>query len=734
MKVKYKYCLTALLMSACSLTASGQHQFDNCFKSPPRITHGMFDTYESDGNMYWAIPDSLLDREYSITTTILQAPESPNRKSETKYGYAGDLIGPMYMALHKRDGKLIIADPLHSLIITDRAGDVGRIAKLTPTERTYRSLPVVAESNGMTLVEIGTTLKCFTLFALEPAYYDMKISARDAKKDTIEDVKGRNDCILLRISRTYCNMTALRPTPGKTIPSYEGIWKTGVCISLMPKTPIPMKRGDGKTYFEISKRIMADSGRVTRMPIIKRWRLDIRPEDRERYFKGELVEPVNPIVFYVDRNFPKLYQKSIIEAVREWRQAFEQAGFKNAIDARLAPTPKEDPDFCMYDSRYPYISWKTSGMANAYGPSPCEGRSGEITACHVGVFSSVLQVVQNWYFAQCGAVDPVARKPILPEWLQCELLKLVITHEIGHSLGLEHNYSGSSHASIDNLRDNEYLSRHGIGSSIMDYVRFNYALRPGDKVKLANRRIQIGAYDRWAIEWGYRIFPGDTSEEQEQIRRKWYEQQKKDNPELAFYDMRDVRSQQEDLGNDHVAVNTQGIENLKYLCSLKDIWKTKSVVEEQIMRERYKAMIEHYGHWVGHVTAHLGGCRYVDGKLQLESAEYCRKAVRFLQDYVFTPPTWLFDRQIIDAVHADRQESIDKLYISCMDSMRYALELMAKQPADAKDVMTKDEFVESIESTLSALDTTGDDAELNKYVQDKWNKLIGNGTKDKTKE
>lgn len=105
----------------------------------------------------------------------------------------------------------------------------------------------------------------------------------------------------------------------------------------------------------------------------------------------------------------------------------------------------------------------------------------------------------------------------------------------------------------------------------MDYVRFNYALRPGDKVKLANRRIQIGAYDRWAIEWGYRIFPGDTPEEQEQNRRRWYEQQKKDNPELAFYDMRDVRSQQEDLGNDHVAVNTQGIENLKYLCSITDI-------------------------------------------------------------------------------------------------------------------------------------------------------------------
>lgn len=131
----------------------------------------------------------------------------------------------------------------------------------------------------------------------------------------------------------------------------------------------------------------------------------------------------------------------------------------------------------MYDSRYPYISWKISATSNAYGPTPCEGRSGEINGCHVGVFSSVMNIVQNWYFAQCGAVDPEARKIILPESLQCELLKMVITHEVGHSLGLEHNHSGSSHASIDNLRDNDYLDKHGMGSSIMDYVRFNYALR-----------------------------------------------------------------------------------------------------------------------------------------------------------------------------------------------------------------------------------------------------------------
>lgn len=705
--IKIKYILSIVFGSACSLMASGQILSDGKLPHDAKVTKGMFDTYETGGAIYWSVPDSLLDREYSVTTTILSAPESPDRGSETKYGYAGDMIGPIYFSLHKKGNEVWMTDPQHKRIIADPASDFARIAMLNPQERIYKRFPVIHQGQGRTIIEIGNTLKNFTLFAMEPAYYDMKLSMRNKDRDSILEVRGKDDCILIRISRAYKNLAI--PMPGKNTPSYEGLWETGVCVSLMPKYPISVKRGDGKSYFEIGKSVLASDGTLSRMPIIKRWRLEIRPEDRERYRRGELVEPVNPIIFYIDRNFPKMYRKSIIEAVREWRPAFEQAGFKNAIDAKLAPTPKEDSDFCMYDNHYAYISWKISGMSNAYGPTPCEGRSGEIMGCHVGVFSSVMDIVQNWYFAQCGASDAEARKTVLPESLQCELLKMVITHEIGHSLGLEHNHSGSSMASIDQLRDNDYLNKHGLGTSIMDYVRFNYALRPGDNVDLRNRRIQLGEYDRWAIEWGYREFEGDTPEEQETARWKWYEQQKKARPELAFYDSRDIRSQQEDLGNDHVALNTCGIENLKYLSSL-DIWTPKSLTEEQVMNGRFRALSDHYNLWTGHVFAHLGGYYYEDdfsagmeaGKPRnpvrkvLDTPEYTQKVLKFIQDYVATPSEWLFDAKLTSALHLDRKKEIKRIRGQQMDHFDNALQRIGK----VKDAEKDEAVVKSLEKLL----------------------------------
>lgn len=173
---------------------------------------------------------------------------------------------------------------------------------------------------------------------------------------------------------------------------------------------------------------------------------------------------------------------------------------------------------------------------------------------------------------------------VLPDSLQYELIKLVLTHEVGHTLGLEHNFLGSSHYSIEQLRDNEFLNRNGIGTSIMDYVRCNYALRPGDKVDLKNRRVRIGKYDRWAIEWGYRIFPGKDAREREKNRRSWNEKQQQ-NPWLHFSAGVDVESQMEDLGNDHVAINTQGIENLKYICAQPEAWRVADKVSLHVRKD-----------------------------------------------------------------------------------------------------------------------------------------------------
>ena len=198
--------LTVILVFVSLLSVNGQHQYAGLFSSQPHVIYGMFDTYEVGGKMYWAIPDTLFDREYSITTTILQAPERPNRSTEMKYGYAGDLIGPLFIELHKHNSYVSMTDPQHAMIITNPTDDISKIALQTPRERLYKKLPIVAEQDGMTLIEIGETLKSFTLFALEPAYYDMKVSQRDTAKDSVEQVQGRNDCLLLRIARTYASL------------------------------------------------------------------------------------------------------------------------------------------------------------------------------------------------------------------------------------------------------------------------------------------------------------------------------------------------------------------------------------------------------------------------------------------------------------------------------------------------------------------------------------------------
>ena len=491
------------------------------------VIPGMFTTYRSNGRIYWEVPDSLIGREFVVTTTILAAPARPDRDMEKKFGYSGDMIGPVFFSFRKHGNELWMLDPQHERVIEDPEGVYAKIAARRGNERLYKILPVKAKNPESNLVEIGEVLKDFPLFTLDIVSFDLLIGTRLREKDCIKEIKGFDNRLLIHATRTYQSSSmGMRGKP--VAPPYIGDWDTGICIKLLSKEPLDPVFANTEAYFVIDKNYFQGDQPVDRKAVIKRWRLEIRPEDEEKYMKGELVEPIQPIIFYIDRNTPEKYIGCIIEAVRDWRPAFEKAGFKNAIDARLVPTVEEDSDFSIYDSSYPFISWKISGQNNAYGPTPCEPRSGEIIACHIGIFSSVLNLEQKWYFAQCGANDPQAWNIELPDSLQYEQIKKVLTHEVGHTLGLKHNFLGSSHYSIDQLRDNDFLSRYSIGSSIMDYVRCNYALRPQDKVDLTNRWVRVGEYDKWAIEWGYRIFPGKNVAEREKNRDSWNQEKQKD--------------------------------------------------------------------------------------------------------------------------------------------------------------------------------------------------------------
>lgn len=626
---------------------------------------GLFQSYQLGNRIFWEIPDTLLGHDLALTTIIVKGAAQKNRNYENRYGFNGDSFGPILLRFQKRENEIWIVDPLYDRLKTDSIHPLYPILSQRGNERQYTTLPIIAKNDQSVLIDVTTMLQRNPLFTFEPFNFEMKVTSCDPDKTIIKNIQSTPQSVIIYINRNYRPIFSTVNTE-----SYPMSWEAAVCITLLPKEQLPILLSDSRVgYFSIGfQDFERHPYQMNKQIAAKRWRLELTPENQKKYDKGELVEPKNPIIFFIDRNTPVRWVPYFIEAVNAWQIAFEQAGFKNAIKAQLAPSQEEDPNFSPYDGRHAYISWKPSGESNAYGPSPCDPRSGEISGCHVGVFSSVLNLLQKWYFVQCGVVDKRAREIYVPDEVLGEMLKLVITHEVGHSLGLEHNFLASSHNSIEQLRDNNFLNKFGITSSIMDYTRCNFALRPEDKVDFENRIARIGQYDKLAIEWGYRIFPGATQKEQQKNRENWLAEKQADSRNL-FGSGLDIKAQAEDLGNNHVALNTQGIENLKQLMNMKEIWQIKDATSRHVLNGRYEAIVSHYINLINHVLKHLGGYTNNNKAMQdsmrfftFESQMHSRNAMTFIKNYVCSPTDWLFNPDIITPLGIDIQNSVFDFY------------------------------------------------------------------------
>lgn len=605
---------------------------------------GMFDVHRKGTDFLFEIPDSLMGRDILIVNKISGVPYALNDAGVNKgMGYGEKIVRFRKDTLYKKVW-VMTYDPRITSPESDR---ITRSVRDNYRETAIEQFPIDAYGKDSASVVIKVN-KVFD--GSEKSFNNVFGSIGlpgSPKKDLskIESVKSFPENIIVKSL-----LSTSHTEEGTTIPLTVEITSNLVLLAREPMRP--RFSDDRVGYFEIGHLYFNDEQqKAEERAFINRWRLEPKPEDVERYKKGELVEPQKPIELWIDPATPPVWVPYIKKGIVEWQEAFEAAGFKNAIVAREV-TP-DDREFDIDDVRYSVVTYAASEMANAMGPSVIDPRSGEIIEADIIWWHNVMSILHAWIRLQTGAVDPAARGNTLPTEVMGNAVRFVSSHELGHSLGLKHNFGASYSVPVDSLRSKSYTATNGTASSIMDYARFNYVAQPEDGITQLTPK--IGTYDKHAINWGYRWLDVKDPHEELPTLNAWLREHEND-PEYWYGEQSregiDPRSQSEDLSNDAVLASTYGLKNLRRIIPHVTDWTSE---EGKLQYEGGRLLMAIVFQWLAyadHVKTNVGGFylnnvvaghdidRYVP-----VPADYQRKSVKYLIDEVFTPPRMAVRRQ-----------------------------------------------------------------------------------------
>jgi hypothetical protein len=645
---------------------SAPRNYYNLLKNKAVTKKGLFTVHKVDDKFFFEVPDSLLGRDILVVSRIAQG-AAGMRPGHS--GYAGDQIGSRIIRFEKGPGHKLF---LRRITYEEQAGD--------STNAMYNA---VVRSNLQPLVA------AFGIGAYSP-------NGKGRVIDVTDYINGDNDILFFNSKsrnamnvghslRNMCYIKDIQSYPVnleiRTIKTYSSNSTDGnftlelnTSFVLLPRIPMRKRYADSRVgYF--SERYTdydANPQGVKEVTYIKRWKLEPKPEDVEKYKSGELVEPLKPIVYYIDPTTPKKWIPYLKQGVEDWQVAFEKAGFKNAIFAREAPSAEEQPGWSLEDSRHSAIVYKPSSHANAAGPVVTDPRSGEILESHINWYHNLMSILRDWYLIQCGPNDLRAQKMRFDDNLMGQLIRSVASHEVGHTLGLTHNYGASSTVPVEKLRDREWVEENGISPSIMDYSRFNYVAQPEDSVTEKGLISKIGAYDIWAIEWGYRWYPElKSSEDEIPILNKWIVEKMEDRA-LWFgseFSSDDPRTQTEDLGDNAMKAGTLGIKNLQRVVSNLLQWTYAPNEGYGNLTQLYNGVTTQFEYYVGHVLTYVGGI-YETPKTadqlgpvyQMVPVVKQREAMDFLNKNVFITPKWLLDTAILARIGESPTQTVGALH------------------------------------------------------------------------